>query len=83
MASKNTATATATAVDTVKHESTRKNPVQFVRAFVVANHRKGAKALGRAEVCRQLEKMGIATHTAKTQYQRVHAMGYKLPKAAK
>lgn len=59
--------------DNVIHESKRANPVAFVWQYVIKHHNK----LGRAECVRQLEKMGVATHTAKTQYQRCHANGYK------
>ena len=62
------------------HESKKDNPVDFVRQFVVRNHKK----LGRSGCVRELvSKHGIAFYTARTQYQRVHSMGYKLPKAAK
>ncbi len=60
--------------DTHAHcdESTRTNPVDFVWAYAAKHHAK----LGRAECVRALEKLGIATHTARTQYQRAHAAGY-------
>lgn len=78
-----TATANKPATKTAKpakvlHESRVENPVARVHAFVIKNHKK----LGRAECIRQLEKMGIAHWTARTQYQVVHARGYKA-KAAK
>lgn len=62
------------------HASKMDNPVDFVRQFVA---RKG-KTLGRAECVRQLvSKHGVAFYTARTQFQRVHSMGYKLPKVPK
>jgi hypothetical protein len=81
----NTKTANTTKSTTVaeltKHdESTKANPVQFVRSFVVKHH----KTLGRSGCIRALvEKHGIAYYTARTQYQKVHAMKYKLPKVEK
>lgn len=74
----NTATATKTTnAELMKHdESSKDNPVAFVRSFVVKNHKK----LGRSGCIRTLvEKHGIAYFTARTQYQVVHANGYKLP----
>ena len=68
-------TTNTTTTDKVLHESRVESPVQFVRKFVVAN----GKKLGRAETIRRLVAKGIATHTARTQYQVVHANGYKLP----
>lgn len=67
-------TATLAKVHTSKVDS----PVDFVRQFVARN----GKKLGRAECVRQLvSKHGVAFYTARTQFQRVHSMGYKLPKS--
>lgn len=76
----NNSSKTTTNADLAKvHESKVDSPVEFVRKFVIANHKK----LGRAGCVRALvEKHKVAFFTARTQYQKVHALGYKMPKPA-
>lgn len=55
--------------DKIIHESRCKNPFDTLRAYLAKNFLK----VRRCDAVRALEKMGVATHTARTQYQRWYA----------
>jgi hypothetical protein len=61
----------------ILRESSKQSPCEIVWAYAHKHHEK----LGRAEIVRQLEKMGIAYNTAATQFQRAHAAGYPADRA--